>query len=224
MEPSFDQAQFDNTSYTEMVRKLAKAPAALLLSRTPSKQCMLNQAQSFAATAEELQTCLDEILEHHELHDSLDGIRFGQWLHWEHMVYALAGEAAGEMRDAIKRHVIYEKELDVAYKGEPSIATNIKEEAGDCTFYIEGARQFCSHADFAHFWSSIPDAEWAQGKALELLKTCEEKLETLLALVVPGYTVADAMMDNKLKLIGPNGRYRGVVYSDAAAIERADKK
>lgn len=224
MEPTFDQAQFDNTSYTEMVRKLAKAPAALHLERTHSKQHMLNQAQRLAATAERLQDCLNELLDHHTLHGSLDAIRSGQWLHWEHMIFALAGEAAGEIRDAIKRHVIYGKELEVEYKGEPSIATNIKEEAGDCTFYIEGARQFCTHADFAYFWETIPDAEWAQGKALELLKTCEEQLEMLLALVVPDYTVDQAMADNKLKLIGPNGRYRGVVYSDAAAIERADKK
>lgn len=51
--------------------------------------------------------------------------------HMLHMVLGVAGEA-GELVDAVKKHVIYRKELDSA---------NIIEEIGDLQFYIEGLCQ-----------------------------------------------------------------------------------
>jgi len=48
-----------------------------------------------------------------------------------HMAVGIAGEA-GELLDAIKKHVIYDKEPDL---------TNIIEELGDLEFYMEGLRQ-----------------------------------------------------------------------------------
>ena len=48
-----------------------------------------------------------------------------------HMVLGIAGEA-GELVDAIKKHVIYRKELDIA---------NVIEEIGVLQFYIEGLCQ-----------------------------------------------------------------------------------
>lgn len=48
--------------------------------------------------------------------------------HLIHMVLGLCGEI-GELADAIKKHVIYQKELD--YK-------NVREEAGDVRFYYTG--------------------------------------------------------------------------------------
>ena len=47
-----------------------------------------------------------------------------------HMATGVAGEA-GELVDAIKRHVIYDKELD---------RTNVTEELGDLEFYLQGIR------------------------------------------------------------------------------------
>ena len=55
----------------------------------------------------------------------------GEKAHLLHMAIGIAGEA-GELLDAIKKHVIYEKELDVA---------NVVEELGDLEFYMEGLRQ-----------------------------------------------------------------------------------
>lgn len=48
-----------------------------------------------------------------------------------HMVSGVAGEA-GELLDAIKKHVVYNKELDI---------DNVIEELGDLEFYMEGLRQ-----------------------------------------------------------------------------------
>lgn len=51
--------------------------------------------------------------------------------HLLHMVVGVAGEA-GELLDAIKKHTVYCKEVDV---------TNVIEELGDLEFYMEGVRQ-----------------------------------------------------------------------------------
>ena len=48
--------------------------------------------------------------------------------HLTHMVLGVAGEA-GELVDAIKKHTIYEKELD---------RKNVVEELGDLMFYMQG--------------------------------------------------------------------------------------
>ncbi len=51
--------------------------------------------------------------------------------HLMHMVFGICGEA-GELLDAVKKYVIYNKELDM---------DNIIEELGDIEFYMEGFRQ-----------------------------------------------------------------------------------
>lgn len=48
-----------------------------------------------------------------------------------HMAFGIAGEA-GELLDALKKHVIYGQPLDIA---------NVVEELGDIEFYCEGLRQ-----------------------------------------------------------------------------------
>lgn len=48
--------------------------------------------------------------------------------HLLHMSIGVSGEA-GELLDAVKKHVIYQKPLDVE---------NVKEEIGDLYFYIQG--------------------------------------------------------------------------------------
>jgi len=51
--------------------------------------------------------------------------------HLWHMASAICGEA-GELFDAIKKHAIYGKEIDLE---------NVVEELGDLEFYLEGLRQ-----------------------------------------------------------------------------------
>ncbi len=51
-----------------------------------------------------------------------------------HMAMGLSGEA-GELLDAIKKYVIYNKELDME---------NVIEELGDIEFFLEGVRQSLS--------------------------------------------------------------------------------
>src|SRR5436309_15555689 len=51
--------------------------------------------------------------------------------HLWHMATGVSGES-GELEDAIKKHVIYNKPADRA---------NVVEELGDIEFYIEGIRQ-----------------------------------------------------------------------------------
>ncbi len=49
----------------------------------------------------------------------------------EHMLIGLGGEL-GELMDAVKKHTIYQQELDIE---------NVIEELGDIEFYLEGFRQ-----------------------------------------------------------------------------------
>jgi NTP pyrophosphatase (non-canonical NTP hydrolase) len=51
--------------------------------------------------------------------------------HVLHMAVGISGEA-GELLDAVKKHVIYNKEID---------RENVVEELGDLEFYMEGLRQ-----------------------------------------------------------------------------------
>lgn len=51
--------------------------------------------------------------------------------HLLHMSVGISGEA-GELLDAIKKHVVYNKEVD---------RENVIEELGDLEFYMEGLRQ-----------------------------------------------------------------------------------
>lgn len=50
--------------------------------------------------------------------------------HLLHMAVGISGEA-GELLDAVKKHAIYQKSLDV---------TNVVEELGDLEFFMEGLR------------------------------------------------------------------------------------
>lgn len=55
----------------------------------------------------------------------------GEDAHLLHMAVGISGEA-GELLDAVKKRVIYRKELD---------RVNVTEELGDLEFYLEGIRQ-----------------------------------------------------------------------------------
>ena len=57
----------------------------------------------------------------------IDNDKINLW----HLATGVATEA-GELLDAIKKHVIYNKPLDI---------TNVLEELGDLTFYMEGLKQ-----------------------------------------------------------------------------------
>ena len=86
-----------------------------------------------------------------------------------HAALGVCGEA-GELADAIKKHVIYEKSLD---------RDNIIEELGDLRFYMQAVQNLYQ----------IPEQEILQANA------------------------------NKLA-----ARYKGLTYSNEAAIAREDKK
>ncbi len=86
-----------------------------------------------------------------------------------HAAMGVAGEA-GELIDAIKKHLVYGKPLDRA---------NIIEELGDLRFYIQAMQN------------------------------------------VLGITESEVLQANADKL---SKRYRGLKYTDQAAIDRADKK
>jgi len=62
-----------------------------------------------------------------EIRDSLTFVD----CHLLHMILGISGEA-GELLDAIKKAVIYRKEIDLP---------NVIEELGDIEFYLEGLRQ-----------------------------------------------------------------------------------
>jgi len=85
-----------------------------------------------------------------------------------HAALGVAGEA-GEMVDAIKKHMIYGKSLD---------RENVIEELGDLRFYMQAVQN------------------------------------------VLGITESEVLQANTNKLAK---RYRGLKYSDKAAIDRADK-
>lgn len=79
-----------------------------------------------------------EPIEHHELVRRLakPGLHIVEELtpenaHRWHMASCICGEA-GELFDAIKKHVLYSKPLD---------RENVIEELGDIEFYMEGLRQ-----------------------------------------------------------------------------------
>lgn len=86
-----------------------------------------------------------------------------------HMALGIAGEA-GELVDAIKKHAVYNKELD---------RTNVIEELGDLMWYMQGLM-------------NITDITWQEIIQANYYKLAE--------------------------------RYKGLVYTDEAAIARADKK
>jgi len=51
--------------------------------------------------------------------------------HYLHMLIGLSGEV-GELQDAFKKHIMYDKPLDIV---------NVIEELGDIEFYLAGLRQ-----------------------------------------------------------------------------------
>ena len=79
-----------------------------------------------------------DTIKHHEMVVAL--VKSGQAIvdtmnageaHALHMAVGISGES-GELLDAIKKHVIYKKPLDL---------NNVIEELGDIEFYLEGLRQ-----------------------------------------------------------------------------------
>jgi len=62
-------------------------------------------------------------------HEIVEGMS-GSQAHLLHMAVGVAGEA-GELLDAVKKHVIYGKTLDI---------DNVVEELGDLEFYMQGIR------------------------------------------------------------------------------------
>lgn len=75
--------------------------------------------------------------------------------HLSHMALGVGGEA-GELQDAIKKHVIYEKVTD---------RVNVVEELGDLAFYMQGIMN-----SLGITWQEIIDANYVKlGKRYERL-------------------------------------------------------
>lgn len=60
--------------------------------------------------------------------------------HLLHMAVGVAGEG-GELLDAIKKHVIYNKSLGSINEKKQTLRENVIEELGDLEFYMEGVRE-----------------------------------------------------------------------------------
>lgn len=81
-----------------------------------------------------------------------------------HMSVGVSGEA-GELLDAIKKWVIYQKPLDL---------TNVVEELGDIEFYLEGLRQVlsitreeCIHANIRKLGKRYSSGTYSNQHAIE---------------------------------------------------------
>lgn len=87
----------------------------------------------------------------------------GNQAHLLHMAVGVAGEA-GELLDAVKKHVIYKKQLDI---------TNVIEELGDLEFYMQGIRNAIGvdredvlHANFAKLGQRYHDKVYTDREAV----------------------------------------------------------
>jgi NTP pyrophosphatase (non-canonical NTP hydrolase) len=95
-------------------------------------------------------------------HEIVEGMS-GSQAHLLHMVVGVAGEA-GELLDAVKKHVIYGKTLDMA---------NVVEELGDLEFYMQGIRNAISvsresvlHANFNKLGQRYRDKVYTDREAV----------------------------------------------------------
>lgn len=86
----------------------------------------------------------------------------GDDAHLMHMAIGISGEA-GELLDAIKKQVIYRKDLD---------RENVLEELGDLEFYMEGIRQGlgitreqCLEANIAKLGKRYEGMQYSDGAA-----------------------------------------------------------
>ena len=83
--------------------------------------------------------------------------------HLAHMAIGISGES-GELLDAIKKHVIYGKPLDME---------NVIEELGDLEFYMEGirlglgiSREKCLHANIQKLGKRYADNKYSNESAI----------------------------------------------------------
>jgi NTP pyrophosphatase (non-canonical NTP hydrolase) len=87
-----------------------------------------DQAVIDATPATELDVLARTVAKYVKKGDAISNTLTPDKCHLLHMVLGIAGEA-GELVDAIKRHTIYNKDLD---------KQNVFEELGDLLFYVEG--------------------------------------------------------------------------------------
>lgn len=81
-----------------------------------------------------------------------------------HMLMGVCGES-GELLDAVKKHTIYQKKLDME---------NVIEELGDIEFYLEGIRQILNvsrdetlRANIDKLSKRYPDLKYSNKDAIE---------------------------------------------------------
>lgn len=119
-----------------------------------------------------------------------------------HMAIGLAGEA-GELLDAVKRVIIYQKAPDIE---------NLTEEMGDLEFYYEGYIQTDVKNPITR-------------NSLAMIRKSMDRIYIFLSDFGTGINQELALQHNLNKLLtGDRARYKDQVYSDQAAINREDKK
>lgn len=118
------------------------------------------------------------------------------YYHELHMYIGLAGEF-GELLDAIKKSIIYQKPLDVV---------NCIEEMGDILFYAVGTEYGAEQLEVSYELGVIVDYV----KSKNVTRDTEVKEVTI-----------DACLEHNIVKLGD--RYKSGSYSDKAAQERADK-
>ena len=212
--------------YVEMVAKLAKPPQDIKGVKVGSLEVIAQLASNIYGAASILQDTCEHLLETSKLGYKVDDSfieavkttdvlePFPDATYEEafinillnnlHMYMGVAGEL-GELLDAIKKNVIYGKPLDTK---------NVLEECGDIMFYTtggallyktEGLKPSKESLDRLYKTSPVTDG-------MASLFTCL------------GITKEEAMHANMDKLVkAANARYAEGKYSDAQAINRADK-
>lgn len=88
--------------------------------------------------------------------------------HLLHMAVGIAGEA-GELLDAIKKHVIYNKDLDLG---------NVIEELGDLEFYMEGLRLalgVCRYETLEGNYEKLANGRYQEGYSDEAAQARADK-------------------------------------------------
>jgi NTP pyrophosphatase (non-canonical NTP hydrolase) len=119
-----------------------------------------------------------------------------QQAHLLHMAVGVSGEA-GELLDAIKKHCVYQKQIDL---------NNVKEEAGDILFYLTGllneldmTLDECIKANIDKLSKRYPQGSYSNNAAIA---RADKALETYETKPIPN--IEDDFEDVKIEQVACN--------------------
>lgn len=184
-----EQVMKINKDYKELVIALSKKPAAIRATLKTSQQSSLDLLL-------QMQSIVSGMRHENNFYNDLA-------YHKYHMLIGISGEI-GEILDAVKKFVIYQKPADI---------DNIYEEVGDLIFYLTGYTVFDPPSE--------PEAE--KVNCLHLPYNSINSLWNLLTQFCDANSICmrEAVRRNKAKL---NKRFSEGTYSDEQAQQRADKQ